>query len=237
VYVHDGHSITPILEGRAAETLFGDIDDVSKKVTFLAHNESEREVWVCYPSTGQTVPNRAMVWDYDTNTWTRRDIPPIRHASQQSLVYSRASWPSASASNPSWDDSVASWDDGNLSTNFLGAGAAIYRFEDGRNFAASAPACTLERTGLKIGEGGQMVMARCLYPRASGSPFKVQVGAQLRLDGDVTWQAEQTFTPGTDAKVDCRITGEALAVRFKSNDGNQWKLDGYELDVEPVGGR
>jgi hypothetical protein len=238
VYVHDGHTITPILEGRAADILFSDIDDTNRTKSFLAINKRQSEVWICYPAQGASVPNRALVWNYEANTWAKRALPSIRHATTTWMPYGGASWPTASSTDfADWNVVGVSWDEGQRGTNFLGAGASLWVFDYGSLFGSATPNVAVERTGIQPDAGGGKWMLRGIYPRASGGPFRVQAGAQAAPDSPVEWQDAQTFTPGTDSKVDARITGEHLAVRFKSANGQNWVLSGYELDIEKVGER
>ena len=240
VYLHDGHTITNLVEGRAADELYTSIDPTYYYLTFATHNTSAREVWICYPSVGSTACDRAFVYSYEYNSWTRRELPSIRYASRQLLTGSRPSWPT-DASGGTWErDYTESWDGRGYNPtadSLIGAGAALYEFDYGTTFGGTAPTVTLERTDLRLGEGGGMWFCRAIYPRATGQPLTIQVGAQLKLGGSVSWSTAQTYTPGSDAKIDCRVTGEALAIRFRSTDGAQWTLSGYELDVESAGQR
>ena len=51
----------------------------------------------------------------------------------------------------------------------------------------------------------------------------------------VTWASPQTFTPGTDIKVDFSVGGKLLAVRFESTADVDWELDGYDIDLAVTG--
>jgi hypothetical protein len=101
----------------------------------------------------------------------------------------------------------------------------------------------LERTGLgveRIRPDGTLTInleswkfVRAIRPRinnfAPGFTLTVQLGVQEVIGGDVTWGNEQTFTPGTDIKVDTTMSGRLIAVRFKAT--SYFEMDGYDLDI------
>jgi hypothetical protein len=236
VYIHDGVQIQSILKGRAAEQLYGAIDPDNSDLTFLAHDFKRQEVFFCYPPVGSSICTEAFVFNYKYNTWSWRQIPSCYHA--QAVILSDGSLPSWDDQTGSWDDQTGSWGERGYSPTadaFAFAGPVLYQLSDSTAFGSSNPLCFLERTGLRFGEGGQVSLIRAVYPRVSGDCIQVQVGSQLSISADVTWQPARTFTPGTDKKVDFTSSGELHAIRFYCGDGGSWRLNGYEFDIEFIG--
>jgi hypothetical protein len=239
IYMHDGVSVKNILRGKAAEALFAAIDPINYRLTHLVHNADRTEVWVCYPPLDATACTRAYVYNYMEGTWSWRTIPASYYASPQLIAETDlASWPSA-GSTDSWDlDTSKSWDARNYNptaATVVHTGAKLLKQSDSSLNQGNPYTCWLERTGLRLGEGGQISLIRDVYPRIVGGPVQVQVGSQLTPDGVVTWDKAQTFDPETDTKVDVLRSGLYHAIRFKTTTGANWRLDGYELDIDSVG--
>lgn len=94
----------------------------------------------------------------------------------------------------------------------------------------------IERRGLKPGNKDGVFMCRAVYPRGTGGSIKVTVGSQDSPTSQVRWGTPQLFsTGGTADKVDVRVTGRYLAVRFDLYDSA--KLFGADYDVVQVGAR
>lgn len=240
VYMHDGQTITNILEGRAADELFNNIAPDHYDRTFAAHNKMAREVWICYPSVGSKVADKALVYSYESGTWGKRSIPSMYFASPQIASGSTDSWPTAVAGGTWEDDTTKSWDGRSYSPiadTLMGCGSDLWKFEYQLCACGTPFPVSLERTGLKFWDGGKQVHLRAVYPIMEGEAVSIQVGAQERVDGTINWKAAQTFTPGTNAKIDCRVTGEAFAIRLSCENREQWTLSAYEIDFELVGER
>lgn len=240
VYMHDGNSVQNILKGRAADALFNAIDPDNYEKTFAVHNPEDREVLICYPPLGSDICTRAYVFNYAENTWSWREIPAMNFASMQVVTGNEAlrSWPT-DASGGGWQtDMTASWDGRGYSPRadtLVGIGPKLMQFSTTPLYDGVAPACLLERTGLRFGDSGQVALITEVYPRAVGGSFYIRVGSQLTSDGMISWGPEQTFNPDTDTKVDVLQCGRYHAVRIRTDDGSQWRLNGYELNVESVG--
>ena len=94
-----------------------------------------------------------------------------------------------------------------------------------------------ERTGFPLGgHKGTFTITR-VYPHASGDAFILQIGAHQYANGPVVWSSERVFKPGSQRKIDLRVTGEALAWRVKSIKDNRFVFSGLDIDFVPSGER
>ncbi len=239
VYMHDGNQVQNILKGRAADAFFAGIDPENYQKTFAVHCPCSTEVLLCYPPLGETSCTRAYVYNYTQNTWSWRELPASNFGVAQVISEDElASWP-ADASGGGWEDDLTkSWDSRNyspISDTLVFAGAKLWKFSDIPTFDGADPTCILERTGLRLGAGGQVALIREVYPRITGGVVDIRVGSSLTIDGSVTWGPSNTFNPSTDTKVDVLQTGRYHAIRFSTTNGTSWRLNGYELDIESVG--
>ena len=65
---------------------------------------------------------------------------------------------------------------------------------------------------------------------SGNSMVNISVGSQMAPGEAVDWQPPVPFTPGVDRKVDVRKTGNHVAVKFESNDDQEWSLSGYDVE-------
>ena len=101
---------------------------------------------------------------------------------------------------------------------------------DGTNITAF-----VERTGLVPKDLHNRYQLRNIYPEiegTNGGVVNVYVGSQNAIDETVTYSSAIPFTIGTDYRINCNVEGRLLAVKFESTTDIEWKLHGYQLDVE-----
>jgi len=251
-FVCDGQKAEPMLDQRARRDLYGSLSRISSSnynKCFVARNTPRSEVWFCYPDGGATYPNRALIWNWKTNAIGYRSMPETTHiiSTVAPTVSVGGDSPTWEGGNP-WDENIGTWDGLTYdATQNIMVGAkqregsvvhTIYTFDDpdtntdlGANMTAS-----LERTGL----GGENIQ-QVKYCRGVGIDMRgtgsmnVYVGRQMAASEAVTWEGPFAFDPTTDHKIDCRVSGRLLGVKFESTTDVSWKLQGYNMDVVPAG--
>ena len=253
IRVHQGTKASQsVVEKKVRAALFAEIDNTNYQNSFVFDNNKEREAWFCYPTSGNEIPNKALVYNYDDGTITYRDFNGL-NADLGVL---------AASSTDTWDSSVGSWDDDVGPWNTAGREAIVfvdptageaYKLDDGFTFDGSSPLAYLERTGLAIvgkdRQGNPKVdfhsrkLATRLWPKVTGSGrVDVRVGGQEFRDGAITWGSTKSFDPTSGAKyVDLggedgsMPNGRLLAVRFEFPDTNPVKIEGYLLEMSILG--
>jgi hypothetical protein len=77
VFVHDGANFTSVIDTKNKDFLFNDMDPTYYDRTFVFANYAGAEMWICYVenSSGATWPNKALVWNWEHQTWGVRDLP------------------------------------------------------------------------------------------------------------------------------------------------------------------
>lgn len=63
---HNGNNVQSILNNRQRRRLQNEIDTINFAQSFIFPNPFNNEVWFCYPSQGNTYPNRALILNYKT---------------------------------------------------------------------------------------------------------------------------------------------------------------------------
>lgn len=82
VYVHDGNTLNSVIGKRWRDYLFGAIDPDNINRMFVVRNQPKKEMWVCFPETGATACTRALIWNWEDNTWYPRDLDNVTYAAE-----------------------------------------------------------------------------------------------------------------------------------------------------------
>ena len=250
IITFNGQNPQSILTDRGHKALLNDIDKTNFNRSFVTANARDREMWFCYPETGATWPTKVIVWNYEENTITIRDISNISFIAQGLI--------SETVSNTTWDSDSEPWD-GDMTqwgTQQYAAGVnrmlgcdpvntKFYQMGDTFQFNGTDYSSFIERTGIAlVGQDRQKrpivdfssrKLAVRIWPKATGASFNVRVGAQETLDAPITWSNAVSFNPGTDQYVDVCVAGRLLAIRFESASGDGWSLYGYDVELERLG--
>jgi hypothetical protein len=75
IYLNNGQTISPLLTDRMRREVFENLDGDNFKRSFTVADYNRNEMLACYPAGGYTYPNRAVIWNWNTNTLTIRDLP------------------------------------------------------------------------------------------------------------------------------------------------------------------
>ena len=244
VLIHNGNTIKSVIDDTMKLFLFGDIDSTYYEKTFLAHNKIRSEVWICYPRTNAPsgFPNRAVIWNYSENTWTIRDLPSVNFIAKG--VVNPALTNTWAASSSTWAGSTAVWATQPYNPavdSLLMCGTSdtkFYEADKSLTFDGTAFTAYLERFGLRSQDTSNVIKVNRIFPRCEGSGVVyISVGAELEPYQGVTFSTPVAFTIGTDYKVDCRVRGRYLAVRFETSTATNFNLTGYSIEAEEVSER
>jgi hypothetical protein len=239
--VHDGQSATSVLDKAMRRTLFQLIDAQSAGRCFVFKNPFLNEVFACFPEAGATVPNLAMVWNYKDRTVALRELPNLNHAAC-GPVEAGLSQPWDGDASP-WSSDITAWNAAEFTPDaarvlMASNGGKLFLLDSSTTFDGVIPKAYLERRGLSLGAPEQMKLIRGVRPRISGNAGEtvtVRVGGADTPYADPAYGPPMTFTIGQTTACDCLVTARYPAVRFESGTAYQWRLDSYDVDVEPAG--
>ena len=238
VLVHAGSKTVayPLAE-KDKDYLFADIDPTNYLNAFAFDNPAFREVWFVYPSQGQTVPDKVLIWSYQYNlvkfrSWDGALSADIGDYTDSSAV----AW---SALVGSWDEQTFTWSNQSRRRLIYGNATAskLYGLDSGYAFGATTPTAYLERTGLVLEKDGYPIRKLCkrVWLQIRGdATVSVRMGAQEELDSAVTWQSPKIFD-ASQKYLDFEAVGRLPAIRIESADNNAWQLEGYDIEWEPIG--
>lgn len=271
VIVHDGQNIRSIVTKQIRRHIFSDMSETNYDRSFVVHNRGDKEIWLCYPTTNATLPDRAWVWSYTENSWAPRDIPSPAHiawgvADEDAVdAWNNAplgSWNSQSSTwaltSTTWEIADIAWsaDDKpwNYRTfdaqklNLIYADPTLMKLWRGDNTNLNDTATmsvSLVREGLAlVGQDKVDVtvrkQVRAVYPHIDGTDggiINISVGGKDNTDQTTTWSTAKAFVIGTDYKIDSLVDARLPGVKFESDSNIEWRLHGYELDIEVTGER
>lgn len=247
--VHNGQSAESLLSRRMRRWLRNALDTTNYATSFCVANPAFEEMWFCFPESGNSIPTLAVIWSYRDNTLSLRELNSARYIATAVVSESESQvWDDDSQV---WNDDETVWDLTTFNPHALGLlqcdseNTKLFHLDSGEDFNGTSIEAYVERTGLAVvgidREGNPRVdkttrkLCTRIWPRVVGGAVEVQVGGQETEGGTVTWAPAQTYTPGTTDYLDFLVNAPFLAVRFQSSSEAPWRLEGYSIDVEPLG--
>ena len=250
-YINDGQRIKPILPMKLKEYVFQSIDGAQTNKCFVVADYGRTEILFCFTADGaaSSEPNKAVVWNYITNTFTIRDIPDLAHIGYGNVgnPIRATTW---AATTETWETITGPWTMSyDLQDKVLlfadPSNTKLYRDNSGNKNNTTFMTSYIERSGLTMNEQGQpdhtsVKRISAIWPKmsvSSDNSINVYLGTSMSTEEGITWNAPTTFNPNTQSKVSVRGTGKLYAVKFESTTDMDWELDGYAIDVKTVGQR
>lgn len=234
VIVHDGTRKESVISDRRRDELFTSIDSDGFQRVFVVPNYGKHEMWICYPSSGNSLPNKAMIWNWRNNTWGDRELPQSPHIGF-GIINDAGAATTWDADTGTWDSDTTTWDAKTFTPTdrkLLMAATNLYEIDnttqfDGVNFTAN-----VERTGLHFDQPDKIKTCNGLWLRTRGTgDVSVSVGSEMIAGEGVAWQPAQTYTIGTNKKIGCRASGRYLAYKIESTGSGSWEILGAAFDL------
>lgn len=245
VVIFDGQNVKSILQDRMKRWLFSNIDGNSFQQSFVVPYQSQSEIWVCFPETGNDFPNIALVWDTNTDSWGVRDLYPASPHIARGIVpdagvivdwdgdaqewdLDPTTW-NQSPFNPTHDSLMQAYAEG---STLIEVDAAKQRFD-----GTTVPGF-IGKESVSVDTAGNAKLIVAVWPRIYATePLEVgvRIGVQMRYSDPIFFQPLQTFDPSVDLKVDVLATGRFLTVEFVTISDVVWRLDGFNIEVTKGG--
>lgn len=246
IVVHNGASSESILDKRMRRYLFSQIDTTNYTKSFIFTNPLYDEVWFCFPESGQTQPNRALIWNRADNKISEVDGITFRGAAPVQFEGSDgATWETDDAE---WNKDNGTWSTAYRRKVLLAAPAGdgvFYLLDDGTKRDGVIFRALLQRTGLSIvgrSRDGKWIedfkqrkMVTRIWPKVEGININVKVGFQEFPKGPITWGPVQIFKSDRDLWADFSQSGRLLALEYESTKNGDWRLEGYKMELSLEG--
>jgi hypothetical protein len=237
--MHDGSNTKSIIDKKMRSWLFNNIDPDNYERCFVTPNYRKNEMWVCFPQVGSTLPDMALVWNYEDSTFGIREIPNTPHIAYGVIDPGTSNiWDDQTTTT--WDNANYIWDVRTYNPTVyypLMLGTNLYQGDYTEQFAGTSMTSYVERTGLDFGAPDAVKHISRVIPKMTGSgAVTISLGSQDYPDDSITWK-NYTFTPGTDWKIDTRISGKFIGYKISSTGNIHWDASSFEFEVTTAGGR
>jgi hypothetical protein len=252
VYINDGQRIQSILPHKIRDYIFGEIDGANFKKSFVVADYGNTEMWACFPTPTSATNqcNKAVVWNWTNKAFTIRDLPDLAGAGYGTIPdpNSFTTW---AAAIPTWSSALGTWTETwsqseNIIVMASPTDTKLYRNASGNREDDTDMISFIERTGMSMNaqqQNDQSTVKRikAVWPKmevtGSGNTVNVYVGTQNSTEEAVTWSSAIAFNPDTQSKVSVRKSGKLYGIKFESTGDFDWRLDGYEFELDDAGRR
>jgi hypothetical protein len=259
VLIHDGVNAETVIDARNRRALFSDIDPSYAFRSTLVENHPRSEMLFCYPSNGSEYLNKAAVWNWQSNTWTFKELPAGVLSVQSSQFGPGGASDSWEADSVTWDgESILQWDDpsfaafGDAIIYGDGPGLELVQHDESRFLDEAGVAyesylerrqCSLvgvKNDGTPRYDPTSLKFIRALWPRIEatrGTKIEISIGTQMSSGEPIAWEGPITFHVGEDEFINPLVQGRLISYRFAESSGVDWSLLGYDVELEISGKR
>lgn len=245
---HNGSQVDSILNARQKRRLFNELDTTHFNTSFMFANPYYNEMWFCYPSSGQSYPDKVLIMNYGTGKWvvTEADGITFRHAATGDIeAPSSETW---AQGTDTWDQDTGPWSEIQRRRVILAGAAAtkFYNMDKGVSRDGTTFSTNLQRIGLALvgkKRNGDLIvdhqvvkMLDGIWPKIQGGPVNIRFGAQQVVNGAVEWGASVAFDPATQKFCHPEpATGCAVGIEYSTSVAVSWRIDGYKIGLTPLG--
>ena len=249
-YLCNGQTVTPLLTGKLQRAVFddivaGDLNDPSWEKSFVVADHVHKEILACYPTESSAVVNKAVIWNWEKNTFTFRDLPTTSHISNGILAAHPGGklW---SGSTKTWDEDSEAWGSSDYDTHLENlvfadvSNTKFYRDNAGNKEDTSNMTAYIERSGYDLGDPQTVKFVSAVYPQievSGNNTVNVYIGRQMSTEDAITWEGPVAFNPNSRSKVSCRVSGKYFGVKVESTTDIDWRLHGLAFEVQQSGTR
>lgn len=246
VYVHNGVQKSSVIDGQMKDFLFNAIKMDDQKNTFVIADYSNTEMWICFPTSSGAVTagycDKAVIWNWKENKWSIRDIPNLV-AANIGIIDPQES--DAWDSDPNaWETDATVWGSQTYNPSRMKILMAsnidnkLYVVGESNTFNGVGFTSSLEKSDLYFDDDHKVKSIHSVTPHITGTGVaRVYIGTSMLQDSPVTWNGPYTFNIGSDYKVDCRLFGRYVGVRFEFDSFGPWAINGYTLEFTPTSGK
>ena len=266
LYITDGNQRLSLGAAKIREWVFRNMDYGKADRCFVTHMPRFNEVLFGFVSLDDRAHfkdtdhcNRGILFNYVSGSMAIVDLPNVSKGTNVDMMTGKT-WDEMGTTT--WDGMGGSWQDLQSGSSFNpvfaavahDGGAAAHRLvaldniDTGRiglpyDPETTAPAIA-ERVGIDLDNAGSDLatykVVRSMFPQVTmrtPGRFQIQVGGALYPSSPVLWDQPVGFNPETSYKIDMRVGGRYLAVRFLETAPADFDLSGFDLDVISGGRR
>jgi hypothetical protein len=237
IFLTDGVNWQSIAQGRVRDYLFSQLDQASYENLFVMHDRTHGEVWVCYPTTGNTYCDEALVYHLAADAWSIRALVELT-CGDVGVVNDTAPDESWDADSQPWNLDDSAWNSANFSLAveqlITGSNSDDLYLENDET--PTAVAAAIYRHDLAFGAPERMKFARRLHVRTNETPGTLycRVGSRNSVTDAILWDSERALVPPASF-VNVRAQGRFLSWEIRGQDVDVWRVSGADLEAEVRG--
>jgi hypothetical protein len=243
VMLHNGGDAVSIAQGRIREWIFSTLDTTNGNRAFLTLNPQRSEVWIVFPSTGNSDCNTIAAWNWNDDTWAIHSISNVVYGTSGIVASALAggTWATDSAT---WDSDVTTWDQDEFNSNearlILATSTPLIGLGNtGSSDFGSSFSWHLERKGIRPSDADQNLILRATrwaIKGTAGTTASIYHGSAPTADATPTYATAATYTQGVSNWVNAIAKrGRYLAVKASGTSGQLLALRSFEMDIRGGG--
>lgn len=245
IILHDGSNIQSLADKRTKRWFFGALNASRYQRTFVVPDFHNQTMWICFCETGNDFPNLALCWDWANNAWFPRELGVnMSHGATGIVIGSELTFDGQSGS---FDSLTTTFDEStftpfsNRLVLFNGAAPAAYQAESGETFNGTTMNCYATRSNIGLTRDlNSIKRIKRVFPKVigtAGDTFSVTVGSKSTPDSTTTFSGPFNLTVGTDYKIDCRVSGRWITLKFSYSGTNTIRFAGFDIEFDNDGRR
>lgn len=245
VYTNDGVSLDTPFRKRLQKWIYNQLTSENLDNIWVVNNIAKTEIWLGVPEGGTQYPRVAVVWNYVDDTVSFRDLPGENGCSAAAV--GRIGWDMRKVAQSIPDEEFKNHP--SLLLAPTGVPKRVQLADRGTTFDGAAITSVLERRGLAVAgvdrhtgkpiyDTDVVKLVTEVWPRVEGlrgDVMNVYVGTQENQTKPIEWSGPYPFRIGIDDKVNPIVSGKLLSFRFEITSVNEWKFNGYDLELKPLG--
>lgn len=226
VKIHNGGEAESIADGLVRRWLFNTMDTTYAARSFVVTNPQKNEVWICFPTVGNTDCDRALVWNWVDRTWGDFSIAGMTFGTI-GLVASTLNTGTIDGDSDPIDTDATTNDENEYSPNesrliLFHSTPKIGLADTGSTDFGSTVPFMLEKTGISFDDSETVKVISATRPQISSAPgavLSIYHGGAMTADADPTYGGAITFIVGTSNWADgFGPSGRYLAHKIISTD-------------------
>ena len=210
-WIYEGGYVKP-LPCDVNEYVINNMDTTASAVyTHGSENGLFPEVWFWYPSTGESEPNKYVIWNYAENWWSIGSM--ARTAATGASVFPY----------PTMADTTFN----------------LYYHEDGwtDNGASLVGDRWVETGSLDLQQGNNVMMVKQAITDSGYGYDSTQLQFYTSYTSEGTETLSQVYSPRPDGYTDVRVSGREVRVRLESTQDGPWSVGETRINMIPRGSR
>ena len=190
---------------------------------------------------GATIPNIALVWNWQTNAWAFRDLPNAHFAASGVIdATATETFDSKTATFDSYTDPFNFSEYTQASHRLLIASSAtkLYLADASKQFSSTDYRAYISREGMDFDSPESIKLIQSIRPifdGGAGDIVNIYVGGTDDMRDAVTWADPVPFEIGETYQADFLEAWRYIAVKFETTTQATWRLKSYEIEYEIAG--